>query len=89
MGSLQATEMADLLPLEQAMAWHLGVNHFPPVPSEMIPVCIEAIEAVNDYDNDREIALPLGTSWRGMATAPAYAIVQGHHLDPWVVREED
>jgi len=89
MGSLQATEMADLLPLEQAMAWHLQVNHFPAVPSEMIPVCIEAVEAVNDYDEDRQIELPLGTTWRGMATAPAYAIVQGHHLDPWVVREDD
>jgi hypothetical protein len=55
----------------------------------MIPVCIEAVEAVNDYDEAREIALPLGTTWRGLATAPAYAIVQGHHLDPWVVREDD
>jgi hypothetical protein len=55
----------------------------------MIPVCIEAVEAVNDYDEAREIALPLGTSWRGLATAPAYAIVQGHRLDPWITREDD
>jgi hypothetical protein len=88
MGSLQATEMADLLPLEQALAWHLGVNHFPPVPSEMIPVCIEAIEAVNDHDSYRQIAMPLGTTYKGFPTAPAWAIVKGHRLDPWIAEEE-
>lgn len=89
MGSLQAQEMADLLPLEQAMAWHLQVNHFPAVPSEMIPVCIEAIEAVNDYDESREIAMPLGTTYKGLTTAPAWAIVNGHHLEAWITREDD
>ncbi len=89
MGALQAHEMAELTDIYTALTWHLRANHYPPVPSEMIPVCIEAIEAVNDYDEAREIDLPLGTSWRGLTTAPASAIVEAHHLDAWIEIEED
>lgn len=89
MGALQAQEMAEALPLEDALAWHLRANHYPPVPHEMIPVCKEAIEAVNEYDFDRQIELPLGTTYRGLTTAPASAIVEAHHLDSWIEIEED
>ena len=30
MGSLQAQEMAELLTMEDAIAWHLQSNHYPP-----------------------------------------------------------
>ena len=88
MGSLQAAEMAEALEIEQALIWHLQVNHYPPIPTEMVGVCIEAIEAVNDYDENREIELPAGVTYKGSPTAPAYAIVTGHHLDPWIERED-
>lgn len=88
MGSLQAQEMAEALEIEQALIWHLRVNHFPPIPGEMVSVCREAIEAVNDYDEQREIPMPLGTTYRGLTTAPAWAIVNGHHLDAWIDRED-
>jgi hypothetical protein len=56
----------------------------------MVPVCREAIEAVNDYDFEREIDLPLGVLWRGLTTAPASAIVEGHRLYAWIqIDEED
>ena len=46
MGSLQATEMANSgLDLESTLGWHLRVNHYPPVPTTMVPVCMEAIDA--------------------------------------------
>jgi len=88
MGSLQAQEMAELLPLEEALHYHLRVNHYPPVPVEMIPVCVEAIEAYQELDWHREIELPEGVSYRGLTTAPASAIVEAHHLDSWVYEND-
>lgn len=89
MGALQAQEMAELTDIDTALTWHLRANHYPPVPIEMVAVCKEAIEAYNDYDYYREIELPLGTSYRGLTTAPASAIVDAHHLDAWIDSEED
>ena len=90
MGSLQAHEMAELTDLDTALTWHLRANHYPPIGYEMVPVCREAIEAVNDYDFEREIDLPLGVLWRGLTTAPASAIVEGHRLYAWIqIDEED
>jgi len=56
MGSNFANEMAsgvldDLgihLDLETQIGIHLSSNHYPPVPKFMVPICIEAIDAVND-----------------------------------------
>lgn len=91
MGHLQAREMAELGAdnLEQALTWHLRSNHFPPVPTSMVPVCIEAIDAVNEGDWDKEIALPEGVGYKGLTVAPASAIVEQHHLEAWIEDEED
>lgn len=59
MGRLAAQDMAAHAPsLEVALGWHLGSNHYPPLPSFFIPTCVAAIEAGNDEDWDREIPLP-------------------------------
>lgn len=89
MGSLQAHEMAQLTSLEQGLTWHLQCNHYPPVPLSMLPVCVEAIEAYNEGDANRGITLPGGISYRGKAAAPAWAIVEQHHLDAWLDDGED
>lgn len=89
MGYNTARDIAESMPLEQALHYHLTVNHYPPVPTKMIPVCIEAIEAMNDEDYSREIDLPAGVSYKGLTTAPACAIVDAHHLDAWLIDEED
>lgn len=88
MGSLQAQEMSEMLSLEDGLAWHLRSNHYPPIPLEMIPVCIEAIDAYNDEDYEQQIDLPDGATWRGNVFAPAWAIVEGHRLYAWVERDE-
>jgi hypothetical protein len=75
--------------LEQQLAWHLTYNHFPPVPTSMIPVCIEAIEAGHDEDWDRLISLPMGIGYKGLTVAPAIAIIESHHLDSWLNSDED
>jgi hypothetical protein len=55
----------------------------------MVEPCIEAIYAVDDGDTHKSIQLPKGIFWKGYPTAPAYAIVEAHHLEPWLNNEED
>ena len=89
MGRLQAEEMASLADLDTALSWHLTSNHYPPIPLSMLPVCKSAIEAFNDEDYLRQIALPEGVSYRGQPSAPARAIVEQHHLDSFLGERED
>ena len=92
MGSNFATEMTDgtledlgiSLSLEDQITIQLRGNHYPPVPYSMVQPCIEAIFACNEDESNRQIELPEGVLWRGQTTAPAYAIVEGHHLEAWV-----
>lgn len=88
MGSNFATDLADNellnLDLETQLAIHLSSNHYPPVPRSMVQPCIDAIDAYYDEDYDRLIELPEGVSWRGENEAPAYSIVDAHHLSAWL-----
>ena len=90
MGALHAMELADSeLDLETQIRFQLRSNHYPPVPLEMVPVCIEALDAVNtDGEWEREITLPDGITWRGLTSAPASAIIEQHHLEFWIVESE-
>jgi hypothetical protein len=58
----------------------------------MIPTCIAAIDAAYDEDYNRMIDMPMvgdfQFTWRGQATAPAYAIIEGHHLE-WFIDPVD
>lgn len=85
MGSQTAREIAASdISLENQLEWHLTGNHYPPVPRSMIEPCIAAINAVNEEEPDRLIDLPEGVSWKGQTKTPAYAVVQGHHLEAWL-----
>lgn len=93
MGRLHAEEFANMsaegeVSLRDAIGMHLRTNHYPPVPLSMVEPCIEAIDAGNEGDIDREIEMPEGVSYRGNTTAPAWAIIEQHHLDSWIEREE-
>jgi hypothetical protein len=94
MGSNLATELADSdlfpdLSLEDSIAIQLRSNHYPPVPLSMVQPCIEAIQACNDEMSNKLITLPEGITWRNEPTAPAWAIVEGHHLDAWIVSYDE
>jgi hypothetical protein len=86
MGSNFANDLAGMeaLTLDQAVGIHLQSNHYPPVPLIMVEPCVEAIYAVNDWRSDESINLPEGVLYKGETTAPAWAIVEQHHLDAWV-----
>ena len=97
MGANFANEMTDgtlsdlgiNLTLEQQIGIQLTANHYPPVPSSMVQPCIEAIYAYNEGESDKPIKLPEGITWRSYETAPAWAIIEAHHLDAWCDSDED
>ena len=84
MGNALSQDLAEnVIDIRQSIAIQLRSNHYPPVPLTMVEPCIEAIYAVSEGDTHKSIQLPEGISWRGYPTAPAYAIVEGHHLGAW------
>jgi hypothetical protein len=92
-----ATTMTDMAGLERAMTYHLRSNHYPPVPREMVPVAIEAVQVYAaalvefsptgfEFELD-ELDLNGGATFQGRDTAPVRAIIEGHHLDAFVEAE--
>ena len=80
--------------LEQQISWHLQANHYPPIPQVMVSACVEAIDALKNGEPEREIQMPFDgerdgepfqVTWRGMNTAPAWAIAEHAHLDAWLM----
>jgi hypothetical protein len=90
MGSNTAIDLATNLDisLEQAIGYHLQGNHYPPVPLSMVQPCIDAIDAYYDEDYDLEIEMPEGVFYKGKSTAPAWAIIEQHHLSAWLPEED-
>lgn len=88
MGALSAMDMAEQVDIRTALAWHLQYNHYPPIPVSMVDTCIAAIDACNDGVWNEDIDLPAGVYYKGRDTAPAWAIAEQHHLDPWITEED-
>lgn len=91
MGATAAADMIHHAGIDRALSWHLQSNHYPPVPQSMVPVCLAAIDAINEGEFYRAIDLPDGILWRGESAAPAWAVVEGHHLEPFIdsINEDD
>ena len=89
MGHNTASDLANLseygidISLEQQIAIQLQSNHYPPVPLSMVQPCIQAIDAYNSDEPNLEIELPENVEYKGRTTAPAWAIIEQHHLDAW------
>jgi hypothetical protein len=85
MGSVTALGIQDsVLDLETQLAYHLQGNHYPPVPLSMVQPCIDAIDAYYDEDYNKLIEMPEGVSYKGNTHAPAWAIIEQHHLEFWL-----
>jgi hypothetical protein len=84
MGFNTALDLATEFDLERSIGYHLQGNHYPPVPLSMVQPCIDAIDAYYEDDFDKEIEMPEGVFYKGRTTAPAWAIIEQHHLDAWL-----
>jgi hypothetical protein len=72
--------------LAVAIGWHLGSNHFPPVPQVWVPVAIEAIDAANEDDWDRELHRPEGYDQESLIIVSE--VIEGLHLDSFLDIED-
>jgi hypothetical protein len=94
MGSVTALGIQDsVLDLETQILYHLKSNHYPPVPAEMVQPCIDAIDASYEDDLSRMIQMPMvgdfQITYKGSTEAPAWAIIEQHHLDFWIAHAPD
>lgn len=94
MGNVAAMGMAaaigeGLTSLEHALAWHLTVNHFPPIPRECVATALEAIDRADAGEWSERIELPPGITYREQTSAPVSAIVDAWHLDAFVSEGPD
>ena len=88
MGSMHSQEFASLeedgaITLTAAITCQLRSNFFPPVPGEMIPVAVAAIEAYREGDYKRKITSPYEHRRHGFKI-PASALIESFKLWPWV-----
>jgi len=95
MGNNTSADLANLseygidISLEQQIAIQLTSNHYPPIPTTMVQPCIDAINACNTDEEHLEIELPEGVFYKNRTTAPAWAIVEQHHLSAWLDYDGD
>jgi hypothetical protein len=69
---------------DAGLAAHLQGNHYPPVPLSMVPIAKRAIKHANAGRWDANVTLPEGILYRGSKKAPVHAIIDSHHLHPWL-----
>jgi hypothetical protein len=67
-----------LASMRQALAWHLGSNHYPPIHHSFVESALNAISAVDAEDYDEVILLPNGIE------LTASTIVEELHLDSFL-----
>ena len=73
------------LSLEQQLAWHFSSNCYPPIPKQMIPVAVEAINAYWEEDFAKVIKLPEGVEFRnGEDWVFASQAIESLKLDAWL-----
>ena len=86
MGRMTAMDLQDQgLTLEQQIGIHFSSNCYPPIPSVMIPVAIEAIDAYWDEDYAKVIKLPEGVQFRnGEDWVFASQAIESLRLDAWL-----
>ncbi len=84
MGRHSLEGMLEVADMDTALRWHLASNHYPPIPAVMVEPCKVAIANAQQADWDVEIDLPEGILWRGQATCPTHALVEGLHLSQFI-----
>lgn len=85
MGYLSALDMREHGEEEVALRWHLGHNHFPPIPYDMIPVAKKAIANAKAGEWGKRVKLPPGVRHRATGQyATTEALVRHMHLDAFL-----
>lgn len=93
MGYTTASALAQSVPdtdyLTVAITAHLRGNCFPPVPNTMVPICVKAVQLVNEGDGHALITLPEGVTFRGEDKIVAFDVIHSYHLDVFLDEDDD
>jgi hypothetical protein len=90
MGSQFASEIVELdMTLERQLAIHFSSNCYPPIPRQMIPTAITAIDAYWEEEVEKELDLPEGVTFRGQTTVKAWQVINAYYLGAWCEEELD
>ncbi len=95
MGRSQAEGFAEMVNageaiLTAALTYHFESNHYPPLPTSLIPAAKAAIEAYNRGDWEAAIPLPDGIRHRVHGfTVPAVAAIEAWHLEAFLNEGHD
>ena len=86
MGYLHTVELGQAVAngdvtLETALFYHLATNCDPPVPTAMIPACVEAIDACRAGECERRVELPAGLTRTGERSLSVLELVMELHLE--------
>lgn len=84
MGRLAAEGMLEMAGFDAALDWHMKTNHYPPLPSSLIPVAKIVIEKAKQGRWDARVKLPEGVSYQGKRIVPVSACVEAWHLDAFL-----
>ncbi len=86
MGYNTAVDLADAeISLEMGITYQLRNNHYPPVPTEMIDVCVRAVELCRQGITKCDITIKSPFKHRQYGWfVPAWVFVDAYHLEPWV-----
>ena len=88
MGRMTAMAIAEShFDIRTQLSLHLTHNHYPPLPLEVLDVCLEAIDKANEGQWDDRVMLPEGMYYRGDTSAPVWSVIEAHHLDAWLSEE--
>ena len=87
--SLRDSSDEGLISFDNALDYHLTLNHYPSLPKCIFPLAKKAIEMYNNGEYDGEIDLTeAGISWRGKTKAPVGACIEAWHLDCFLDEQE-
>ena len=85
MGHASAQGMVEVAGVnEMTLSWHLTSNHYPPLPTTLVPVALQAIEHAGDDEWDALLDLPEGIIFKDQSSAPVHEIISNFHLEAFI-----
>jgi hypothetical protein len=87
MGASSLAGMLEVGSVDQALSWHLSSNHYPPIPSSVIPIAKRAIRLAQQGKWDSLVDLKGTCTFQGKSKAPVSECVRAWHLDQFLEQE--
>jgi len=89
MGASSVKDMVSYAKTDTALWWHLTCNHYPPLPTSLLPVAKRAIAKANRGEYDAKVFMGKGKlTFRGRKSATVAELVESMHLQEFIEEQE-